>query len=149
MWFFFTIPGFEIQDLQEGRRKKEHLMIRRMKCTGCSSYHNELPDLVTPYKHYQSEVICGVIDEIITPDAEDSEDYPSMRTMILWLQWFQANLEGIENYLKSYCDNILKSHICFHVSNLSLLESIKNKYQNWFEKILHIIYNSGGSLTPI
>ena len=56
---------------------KEHLMIRRFRCQNCHSYHNELPDCLVPYKHYEAEVIAGVLDEVILPDDLDSEDYPS------------------------------------------------------------------------
>ena len=29
-----------------------------------------------PYKHYASEVISGVLDGIVTPEDDDSADYP-------------------------------------------------------------------------
>lgn len=56
---------------------KEHLMIRRFRCCDCHSYHNELPDCLVPYKHYEAEVISGVLDEVIRPEDLESEDYPS------------------------------------------------------------------------
>ena len=65
---------------------KERLMIRRFRCQNCHSYHNELPDCLVPYKHYEAEVIAGVLDEVIRPDDLDSEDYPSFNTMLRWLQ---------------------------------------------------------------
>ena len=48
-------------------------MIRRFRCQNCRSYHNELPDCLVPYKHYEAEVIAGVLDEVILPDDLDSE----------------------------------------------------------------------------
>ena len=36
-----------------------------------------LPDILTPFKHYNEETILGVLDDIVTPDDEDSETYPS------------------------------------------------------------------------
>ena len=36
---------------------KEQLIIRRFHCKNCHSYHNELPDCLVPYKHYETEVI--------------------------------------------------------------------------------------------
>ena len=41
---------------------KENLVIRRFRCEDCHSYHNELPDCLVPYKHYDAEVIAGVLD---------------------------------------------------------------------------------------
>ena len=56
---------------------KEQLMIRRFRCQNCHAYHNELPDCLVPYKHYEAEVIAGVLDGVILPGDLDSEDYPS------------------------------------------------------------------------
>ena len=54
-----------------------------------------------PYKHYEAEVIAGVLDEVIRPEDLDSEDYPSFNTMHRWLQWFRENLQRIEGYLRT------------------------------------------------
>ena len=74
---------------------KEHLMIRRFRCCDCHSYHNELPDCLVPYKHYEAEVISGVLDEVIRPEDLESEDYPSFSTMRRWIQCFIENLTRI------------------------------------------------------
>ena len=41
-----------------------------------------LPDCLTPYKHYNEETISGVLDGIVNSDDEDSEMYPSEKTML-------------------------------------------------------------------
>ena len=38
--------------------------------------HTELPDCLSPYKHYTSETIEGVLDGVVTPHDETSESYP-------------------------------------------------------------------------
>ena len=53
---------------------KERLMIRKFRCQNCRTYHNELPDCLVPYKHYEAEVIAGVLDKVVLPDDLDSED---------------------------------------------------------------------------
>ena len=128
---------------------KEFLVIRRFRCDRCQSYHNELPDCLVPYKHYETEVISGVLDGIVSPDDLDAEDYPSLPTMLRWLQWFNENLERIQGYLRTiaYTHLGLGEDILF--SQDSLLDVIRNKYQDWLEKILRLIYNSGGFLVPI
>ena len=83
---------------QEGGQK-DHLLIRRLRCSECHAYHNELPDVVAPHKHYAAEVICGVLDGVVTPDDADSEDYPSASTMQRWLRWFLLNRPNIEGHL--------------------------------------------------
>lgn len=41
-----------------------------------------LPDILTPFKHYNEETISGVLDEIVTPEDAESETYPSEVTKI-------------------------------------------------------------------
>lgn len=120
--------------------KKEHLRIRRFRCGECHSYHNELPDCLVPYKHYETEVIAGVLDEIVCPGDLDSEDYPSFSTMLRWMRWFIGNLERIEKYLHT---------LTFHHLTCASLNEIRKKQQNWMEHILRLIYNSGGFLASI
>ena len=110
---------------------KEQLMIRRFRCQNCHAYHNELPDCLVPYKHYESEVIAGVLDEVILPDDLDSEDYPSFSTMLRWLQWFRENLQRMEGYLRTAGYQILnlgKSVTAHEVSNILLPIAIMSSY---------------------
>ena len=124
-------------------------MIRRFRCKNCHSYHNELPDCLTPYKHYETEVISGVLDEIVTPEDVDSEAYPSIQTMQRWLLWLQINLANIEGCLRNIGDSVLRLGEGILFSKVSLLEVIRKKYQSWLEIILRLFYNSGGFLVPI
>ena len=41
-----------------------------------------LPDFGVPYKHYNEEIISGVLDGIVNLDDDDSEVYPSEMTML-------------------------------------------------------------------
>lgn len=86
---------------------KDQLIIRRFYCKNCHSYHNELPDCLVPYKHYETEVISGVLDGVVQPEDLDSEDYPSCATMLRWLQWFCENLERINGYLRTIREFLL------------------------------------------
>lgn len=126
--------------------ERDFLRIRRFRCSSCNSYHTELPDVLLPYKHYEAEVISGVIDGIVTPDDKDSEDYPSVNTMTYWLCWFQMNLANMEGYLRNVGYRILGLGKELLFSDQSLLEMVRNRYDNWLEKIIRIIYNSGGFL---
>ena len=45
---------------------------------------NELPTNLSPHKHYEVDVIEGVVDGVITQDDLESEDYPCARTMERW-----------------------------------------------------------------
>lgn len=65
-------------------RKMKWIDIRRLRCYQCNAVHRELPDFVSPYKQYESEVIQGVLDGIITPETIGYEDYPCEMTMQRW-----------------------------------------------------------------
>lgn len=127
------------------------LAIRRFRCKNCHHHHNELPDCLAPYKHYEAEVISGVLDSVITPDDIDSENYPSSMTMLRWLAWFNSNLANIEGYLKRIQYQIYhyNEKILDEIVASSLLESIRNTSAVWLETILRVIYNSGGFLTAV
>lgn len=34
------------------------LLVRRLRCTRCNSYHIELPSILAPFKQYEASVIC-------------------------------------------------------------------------------------------
>ena len=55
------------------------LRIRRFRCAECHSYHNELPDCLVPYKHYETEVIAGVLDECV-PCSKGMRRIPPMQS---------------------------------------------------------------------
>lgn len=128
---------------------KEFLVIRRFRCEHCHSYHVELPDCLVPFKHYEAEVISGVLDGVVSSADLDAEDYPSLSTILRWLQWFNENLDRIQGYLRTISCSLFRLGEDFLFSQDSLLDAIRNKYQNWLEKILRLIYNSGGFLVPI
>ena len=83
------------------------LCIRRLICTNesCHRLHRELPDTLAPHKHFELDIITGVLDELITPDTKGFEDHPSEETMHQWLHWFRLNKSTMEGTLRSkgYC----------------------------------------------
>lgn len=127
---------------------KEYIRIRRLECSACDCLHNELPDVLVPFKHYAAEVISGVIDAIITPDDLESEDYPCSRTMNRWTYWIEMNLERMEGHIRNAAYTFLIPGSDILNTGSRLLDLLRNKYQNWLERVLRIIYNSGGFLVP-
>ena len=67
------------------RGVKDYIKIRRLKCRRCERIHRELPRNVKPYKHYESDIIEGVQEGLITPDTIGFEDYPCETTMHRWI----------------------------------------------------------------
>lgn len=58
--------------------------VPRYKCIECGKIHRHLPDYILPYKQYESEIIRGVVEGIITSETLGYEDYPCEMTMIRW-----------------------------------------------------------------
>ena len=63
---------------------KEWTKVRRFHCSKCGKIHRELPSCLMPYKHYNKEIIQGVVDGTITSYDLDYEDYPCETTIKEW-----------------------------------------------------------------
>ncbi len=59
------------------------LVIRRLRCSNCKHIHHELPDILVPYKRYDSESIESALngDKNLTVSADES-------TIYRWRKWF-------------------------------------------------------------
>ncbi|MFI3173918.1 MAG: DUF6431 domain-containing protein [Bacillota bacterium] len=65
-------------------RKTEYMHLLRFQCNNCHTIHRQIPKQLFPFKQYESEVIQGVLDGIITSDILGYEDYPCEMTMRRW-----------------------------------------------------------------
>lgn len=61
-----------------------HIKVKRFRCIECNRLHRMLPDTILPFKHYEAEIIEGVVNGIITSDTLGFEDYPCEMTMLRW-----------------------------------------------------------------
>ena len=114
---------------------REYIEIRRLKCPVCGRLHNELPDILTPFKHYGSEVIEDVVDGIVSPEELLTEDYPCEKTMERWNQWIQSNTLEIERYLqRSQGPDTL------------LLNNVRSRGAGWMGVVAQAVYNAGGRM---
>ena len=67
---------------EHGRKIK--ITLRRFKCEKCNTIHREIPKIIFPHKQYSSEIIKGVLNDVISPDILDYEDFPCEETMKRW-----------------------------------------------------------------
>ncbi|MCD8372223.1 MAG: DUF6431 domain-containing protein [Clostridia bacterium] len=65
-------------------RKEQKFYIKRYKCVNCGKLHREIPDFIFPYKHYEKEIIIGVVEGLITENVIGFEDYPCDVTINRW-----------------------------------------------------------------
>lgn len=63
---------------------QKFIYVKRLKCTNCGAIHRQLTPDILPYKHYEAEMVFGVLQGLITPDVIGFEDYPSEITMERW-----------------------------------------------------------------
>ena len=128
---------------------KQFIQIERLKCNHCERLHNALPDFLVPYKHYAAEIISGVLDEVITADDLDAEDYPCEQTMKRWHRWFNGNPNNIEGNMRSIGYRLLGLGEDLLSARISLLTHLRKTSEVWLETILRMIYNTGSFLVPI
>ena len=130
--------------LKEGHERRT-VAIHRVKCPTCNKYHRALPDFLTVNKHYETEVIAGVLDGVIDADNME-ENLPCESTIQSWHHWLMMNLLRIDGYLKSegsrlpgFSEELLKT-------GMSLLKQLRSSCSGWLEIVLRFVYNSGGFL---
>ena len=125
-------------------------VIRRLFCKKCRRLHNELPANVSPHKHYEVEVIEGVVDGVVEPDDQENEGYPCEVTMQRWKQWIEHNRSFIEGYIRSIGYLLLGLGLEFLKSEESILDYLREKYcdkeHQWLTAINRVVYNTGASL---
>lgn len=130
---------------------KKWYLINRLKCSNaeCGGLHNELPDIMFPYKHYGTEIIEDVLDDVVEPGDQGYEDYPCEGTMKHWKWWLAANTSNINGQMKSMLQHLLDLDIEFLKSTDSLLEGLRERISpGWLKVISKYIYNAGGWIAP-
>ena len=131
--------------------KKEWYLIRRLKCTNgkCRKLHNELPDCICPYKHYDAGLIEDVVDGVVSEGDRETEDYPCEGTMNHWRWWARMNAANMEGQMKSAADRFLELTDAFLRATDSLLEGLKERISpGWLKAAMRFIYNAGGRIEP-
>lgn len=129
--------------------KTHHVMVRRYYCSRCHHLHTQLPDVLLPYKHYCSETVQDVLDEIVDEQSPEDADGPSPMTMKEWRKWFQINVLRMEGLAKNALQGIVGSAKEIPESDGSLLKYYRDHSDRWLSTIIRYIYNSGGFLTSL
>lgn len=117
------------------------LIIRRLRCEHCSKIHHELPDILVPYKRYNSESIEVVItgNTALTVTADES-------TLNRWRHWFRALQNHFLGCLASIATLLGKESVK-ETSRLSksTLQGIWNYVGNaagWLARIVRPVANT-------
>ncbi len=131
--------------------KTEWFVINRLKCTNesCGRLHRELPECLSPYKHYDAQLIEDVLDDVVSEEDVECEDYPSEQTMKHWRFWLQLNERHIEGQMKSTADRLLDLGTEFARSTDFLLKELRTRIApGWLKLLNRFLYNTGGGMIP-
>lgn len=63
-------------------RVSKWVNVPRYQCSECGCIRRYLPDYIYPYKQYESEIIAGVIEGLITCETFGYEDYPCEKQQV-------------------------------------------------------------------
>ncbi len=129
--------------------EKEWFLIERRNCPAGCGLHRLIPDFLAPYKHYDIDIITGVLNGTITPDMLAFEDYPCERTMERWQEWIVLNLIFINAYLKSVGIRLFAMGIALAYAATDLVEELRDRnHHGWLRIVIRAVYNTGSSMEP-
>jgi uncharacterized protein YbaR (Trm112 family) len=89
------VIGSRERKITGGGGERRLLVIRRLRCSQCRRIHHELPDLVVPYKRYESECVEQVVTQ---PEAAVAADDATLRR---WKNWFDEQSAYLLGALRS------------------------------------------------
>ena len=117
------------------------IVIRILRCSNCNKIHHELPDILVPYKRYDSESIEAVVNgnDNLDVAADDS-------TIARWKSWFKA----ISSHFIGCMISVAARYEKETVIDLSILpKSVLNRIfhfvdatPSWLSRIVRIVGNS-------
>ena len=114
-------------------------LLRRLLCQnkGCGKLHRELPDIIQPYKHYESDVIQSVID-----GSEEAEKCGADNSTIRrWKSEFVEAEPVLEQRLASVYARITEETVPLEMAT-TILDGIKSKYSRWLPFVTTLLINN-------
>ena len=128
---------------------KEWFLIERYSCPAGCGLFRVLAEFLFPHKHYDADIITGVLDGTVTPEKKEFEDYPCEKTMERWNAWLRLNLVFINAYLKSVGIRLFAIGIALAYAAMNLVAELKERtLHGWLKTTIRAVYNTGASLEP-
>jgi hypothetical protein len=118
-----------------------HFRLRRLLCVVCERLHTEIPDIIQPYKHYDSETIQSVVDD----DEKAKSCIADNSTISRWKASFADATPDIEQRLASIyaCESDNKVPL---VSPYITLVAIRAAVTSWLAFVMQLLINNGHKL---
>lgn len=112
------------------------LVVRRLRCLECEKISHELPDIVVPYKHHESDTIaCGLVED----DSLMGKSCPvEVSTVNRWKHWFFRRHIFFEESLQTLQEQN-GTILCLAFP----LFSLSRQPTGWLRIIVYYLVNSG------
>jgi transposase len=117
------------------------LYLRRLSCQKCKKLHTELPDIIQPYKHYDSYTIQSVIEN----NKDAAFCVADNSTMRRWKKTFLEAKQDITQRLISIYTRTMNEKAPIGPAALILAE-IRAKKEQWLSFVMSLLINSGHKL---
>jgi len=115
-------------------------LLRRFRCQseGCKKLHTELPDIIQPYKHYESAAIQAVID-----DSEEAAGCVADNSTIhRWNTEFSKSAPDISQRLTAVYAETTDELVPIKASS-ELLDKIRGGREHWLPFVMGLLINNG------
>lgn len=130
-----------------GRKVKDYLgevrrfKLRRLRCEKCRHLHTEIPDIIQPFKHYDSEAIQAVIDG----DKRAESCAADTSTMRRWKADMRDALPDISQRVAAVDARETNEAVPL-ASAETVIENIKKRCRRWLAFVMVLLINSGSKL---
>ena len=115
---------------------KEKLIIRRLQCCECHRVSHELPDIIVPYKRYESDVIADALDETVSSQNDCCPaEHSTIQRLKLWFFLLRDYFEGAVRALMELMNT--ESFVRIPLYPLSL------QSDGWLKVLVRNLVNSG------
>ena len=115
-----------------------NFLLRRLRCENqdCKKLHTELPDIIQPYRHYDSDAIQSVLD-----DSEDGETcVADDSTIRRWKTEFAETEPDINQRLASVYARVADEKVPI-ADTVNILDKVKIKIARWLAFVMKLLIN--------
>ncbi len=133
------VSGSRKRYIRDGDGVRTTLIIRRLYCEECQKLHHELPDLIVPYRRYDSEAIEEIVSNEETA-VEVSCENSTIRRIKNWFSLFRKYIESCLQAIITICAR--DAELTRQLSQFLPLEA-KRQSAGWLKYLVRIVVNSG------
>ena len=113
-------------------------LIRRLLCQECKALHREIPDIIQPYKQYESAVIQAVVD-----NSEGSLCCGAEKTTIRrWKAEFASAEADINQRLSSVYARMTENTVPISETE-NILNRVQKNEERWLPFVMKLLINGG------